>query len=403
MFSKVWTNSDEFAYVIFETMNDRGLSLTQIEMIRSYLLSCIDLSDRDNAMILFDNIVKKLVNVKTTSKYKAEFDFFKIYLRGHYANDLSQGKNSKSDFTRIGNEFHRWVRDNSKLIGLNVSKDYLIFVKKFEYFASVYIKINELIGYRDCKKYLYLIVNHDYGFTLQNALILSSIAYLDDDETVVEKIKIVSKYLTKVLSWRVWNHYMISQSAMEAPIYELCKSIREKSIEEIKIILSNEPIELPRLDNTPTLNQQNGNKLRVLLSLITEIVACNSGESDYMLNKKDIEVEHIWSNHFDKHKEDVSNESEFINLRNNIGGLLVLPKSFYAAYGADDYSSKVVQYFGQNILAQSLNNQKYYKNPGFVAFVQNSEINFKSYDEFKSEAILERANLYRNILKWNWK
>ena len=36
MVSRVKTNSDDFAYVIFETMNDRGLSLTQIQMLRSY-------------------------------------------------------------------------------------------------------------------------------------------------------------------------------------------------------------------------------------------------------------------------------------------------------------------------------------------------------------------------------
>ena len=230
MFSKVWTNSDEFAYVIFETMNDRGLSLTQIEMLRSYLLANINNEDRDSAMQIFDDVVRKLVNIKLTSKSKAEFEFFKMYFRGHFARDFSQAKNSKSDFVRIGKEFHRWVRDNNEMLALNNSSDYLEFIKRIKYFAEIYQKINDYTQERNTKDYLYLIVNSDYGFTLQPAVILASIAYKDDETTVDKKIKIVSKYLTKILTWRVWNHWMISQSALETPMYELCKKIRGKSI-----------------------------------------------------------------------------------------------------------------------------------------------------------------------------
>ena len=60
MFSKVWTNSNEFAYVIFETMNDRGLSLTQVEMLRSFLLANIDESKREAIMKEFDAMTKRL-------------------------------------------------------------------------------------------------------------------------------------------------------------------------------------------------------------------------------------------------------------------------------------------------------------------------------------------------------
>ena len=176
VFSKVWTNSDEFAYVIFETMNDRGLSLTQVEMLRSYLLANIQPTDRNKAMNLFDFVVKRLMNIKLASKSKAEFEFFKIYFRGHYAEDFSQTKDSSSDFVRIGKEFHRWVRDNEILLKLKASEDYVDFLNKISYFAKQYEKINNLIIKRDASNFLYLIVNNDYGFTLQPALILSSIA-----------------------------------------------------------------------------------------------------------------------------------------------------------------------------------------------------------------------------------
>lgn len=403
IFSKVWTNSDDFAYVIFETMNDRGLSLTQVEMLRSYLLANINPQERESAMNEFDDVVKLLINIKLSSKSKAEFEFFKLYFRGHLAEDLSQSKNANSDFVRIGKEFHRWFRDNEKELGLNSSVDFVSFISKIAYFAKVYAKINNLILSRSAKDYLYLIVNNDYSFTLQPALILSSIKYGDSDEVIIEKIKIVSKYLTKVLSWRVWNHWMISQSSLESPIYDLCKQIRNMDIDELNHIFAQNPIELPELENAPTLNQQNRSRLKVIIALITEIVAKESDDSDYMLNKKDIEVEHVWSNHFDEHLDEFSDESEFATARNNIGGLLILPKSFNASYGDCSYSIKVEQYFEQNILAQSLNKKKYINNPSFLRFDETSEIPFKSYDEFNRSAIIERAELYKAILLWNWK
>ncbi len=403
MFSKVWTNSDDFAYVIFETMNDRGLPLTQVEMLRSYLLANIHPEDRDAAMHELDDVIRLLTGIKLNSKSKAEFEFFKMYFRGHLADDLSQSKNSKSDFTLIGKSFHRWVRENSEKLGLLQSSDFRAFISQLSYFARVYAKINNLLVSRNTDEYLYLIVNSDYGFTLQPALILAAIAYNDPDSVVNEKIKIVTKYLTQVLTWRVWNHWMISQSSMEAPIYELCKRIRNLHIEDLNAELASAPIKLPELKNSPTLNQQNRPKIRVLLSLITEIVASNSGTPDYMLNKRDVEVEHIWANHFASHTDEFDAEQEFATVRNNIGDLLVLPKSFNASYGDADYATKLVQYFGQNILAQSLNSNKYQNNPGFISFIEKSRLPFKSYSSFTRTSVSERASLYREILLWNWK
>lgn len=402
VFSKVWTNSDEFAYVIFETMNDRGLSLTQVEMLRSYILSNINEAERKNAMERFDAVVERLSKIKLTSKSKAELEFFKLYLRGHYVNDSLQSKNTNSDFARIGREFHRWVRDNHLLLGLKNSSDFSHFLDKITYFVSIYEKINNLVQQRNTRDYLYLIVNSDYGFTLQPALIMASVCYNDSSDEVNKKIQIVSKYLTKILSWRVWNNTMISQSSMESIIYELCKKVRNLNSQQLSLLFTNNPVELSNLEGAPILNRQNKRRLKVLLALITEIVAKESESPDYMLNKKDIEIEHIWHNHFENFKDVFSNEAEFSNTRNNIGGLLVLPKSFNASYGDNDYKDKLEHYFSQNILAQTLNVKKYQNNPAFLRFVHKSKLPFKSYEVFTKNSIGERAELYKSILLWNW-
>ena len=403
-FSKVWTNNDDFAYMIFETMNDRGMSLTQVEMLRSYLLANIDSGDNDRkkAMKQFDELITELKTIKLLSKSKAEFEFFKILFRTQYTDDTTQG-NAASDFVRIGKEFHRWFKDKSKDIGLNNASDYINFMNRLSYYGKVYKKIFTLIESRDANKYLYLIVNSDYGFTLQPALIMASIAYNDDDDTVVKKIKIVSKYITKVLSWRVWNQNVISQSALEGSVYDLAKQIRGMTLGDLYDKLAQDPISLPDLSNTPSLNQQNKSKIRVLLALITAIVAVGANEPKYMLIDDDIEVEHIWADKFEDHMDEFIDKGEFASRRNVIGDLLLLPKSFNASYGDKPFSEKVVQYMGQNILAQSLNALKYKNNPGFLSFKAKSNLAFKSYSEFKNQSITERTNLYRGILLYNWK
>lgn len=408
MFSKVWTNSDEFAYVIFETMNDRGLSLTQVEMLRSYLLANIERGTaRDSAMKKYDSIVRALSDINLGSKSKAEFEFFKVLLRSHYASGSMSAKTGDSDFARIGKEFHRWVQNNATNIGLVSSTDFQAFIDRLKFFADIYVKIHRIIEQKNTDDYLYIVVNSDYNFTLQPAPILAAIRYGDDEETIEKKIRIVSKYLTKVLTWRVWGHWAISQSSMESQVYELCAKIRDKDIDSIEEILSSEPITTPNIDdNIPTLNHQNISRLRVLITLITEIVSRKTRGSNYLLGKKEpVEVEHIWANHFDQHTDEFSNEQDFQNARNSIGDLLVLPKRPNGSYGDLPYEDKVVRYIKENILAQSLNEDAYGTRSGisgFLEYIEKTGLSFKPYKQFSKNAIDERGSLYREILKSNW-
>lgn len=403
VFSKVWTDNDDFAYVIFETMNDRGLSLTQEEMLRSYVLANINEGQRPRAISIFDNIMSRLLTIKLSSKSKAESEFFRIYFRSHLAEDLSQSEGQNSDFTKIGKDFHRWIMENEIRLGLTSSDKFVEFVEHLDYFSKVYEKINQLLQARNAKQYLYLIVNSDYHFTLQTPAILASIRYGDNDDVIEQKIAAVTKYITKVITYRTWNHWMISQSAMESPIYQFAKEIRGKDVNKIKEIMAKDPLNPPSIDNmSPILNQQIKNRLKVMISLITSIVGRESGEFAYMLNKDNIEVEHIWSNHFEQHLDEFQNEADFANARNSIGDLLVLPKSFNTSYGDLPFETKVHQYFSQNILAQSLCEEKYKNAPGFNSFVSSSGLPFTPYEHFKKDSIAQRADLYRKILEWDF-
>ena len=114
------------------------------------------------------------------------------------------------------------------------------------------------------------------------------------------------------------------------------------------------------------------------------------------------EVEHIWADHPERHTDEFAHEADFARHRNRIGDLLLLPKQFNASYNDDPYEKKLPHYYGQNLLAASLNPLSYEKNPGFIAFIKSSGLAFKPYEEFKAADVIERGDLYRDIAKQVW-
>ena len=120
--------SEENAYTIFETMNDRGLNLTPSEMLKGYLLSKIT----DNTLRTKANETwkEKILAFHEYSK-EEDLEFFKIWLRGKYAESIRQGSKGavNEDFEKVGTRFHTWVKDNQSLLGIGSSKQSFNFIK----------------------------------------------------------------------------------------------------------------------------------------------------------------------------------------------------------------------------------------------------------------------------------
>ena len=89
-------------------------------------------------------------------------------------------------------------------------------------------------------------------------------------------------------------------------------------------------------------------------------------------------------------------------MRNRIGGLLLLPKSFNASYGDFTYEEKLPHYHGQNLLARSLHPTCYENNPGFLRFIQETALPFKPMTSFKSNEMKERSELYLKLAEHIW-
>ena len=92
--------NDDDAYTIFETMNDRGLSLSPTDMLKGYLLANItDESKRTTAAQTWKVCVQELAEINNDEAA----DFLKAWLRSQYASSIRERKKhaKPQDFDRL--------------------------------------------------------------------------------------------------------------------------------------------------------------------------------------------------------------------------------------------------------------------------------------------------------------
>lgn len=400
--------SDDDAYTIFETMNDRGLSLSPTDMLKGYLLANIHELKRSSA----SNRWRERIRDLNEAGKEVEPDCFKAWLRSQYATKIRERKKGArpEDFDRIGTEFHRWVRDASERIGLNTSDDFFRFIDRdFDFYSRQYLRLMEasqaLVPGLECVLY-----NAQHGFTLQYMLLLAPLKPDDSQPTVERKLALVARYLDILLAWRLWNFRSIAYSTMQYAMFLVMRDIRgldpgllagklhDSLLKETETFASNDRLRV---------HQQNRYALHRLLARLTDFVETRSGLPSHYLDyvsegKGRYEVEHIWADHPERHSEEFAHPADFAEYRNRIGGLLLLPKSFNASYGDLAYEEKLPHYNTQNLLARSLHPQCYEHNPGFLRFIQESGLPFKAHDEFKKADLETRSQLYRQLAEQIW-
>lgn len=403
--------SDNDAYTIFETMNDRGLSLTPTEMLKGYLLA--NISNIESRNSTSKNWTDRVNCLRTIGK-EEDADAIKSWLRSQYAKtirDQSKGA-APGDFDLIASEFHRWVRDNEDVIGLSRSEDYARLINRnFEFYIHWYEKIrNATMELKPGLEEIYY--NAQLNFSLQYPVLLAPLRIEDSNDTIMKKLAIVSSYIDIMLARRIWNFKSISYSNRQYNMYILIiLKIRNKSIEELSEFLTKQLEAEEEVFSSQSRfhwHGQNGRYIHWLLARMTDYVEVNSGNTSKYVElsqrsgKNSYQIEHIWANHFDRHATEFDHAADFEEYRNRIGGLLLLPKSFNNSFGDMEYSEKREHYFGQNLLAASLCDQAYNHNPGFIRFVENSGLAFEPHSEFKKTDLDERQKLYLSLAEKVW-
>lgn len=402
--------SDDDAYTIFETMNDRGLSLTPTEMLKGYLLANIT---EGGKRLAANELWKERLQALADAGKDTEADFFKTWLRSQYATKIRERQKGAKpeDFDRIGTEFHRWLRNASEALGLRRSSEFHAFIKTdFDFYSRQYLRLmqasRELVPGLEHVRY-----NADQGFTLQYLLLLAPLRPADSDATINQKLGLVGRYTDIVLARRIWNFRSIAYSTMQYAMFLVMRDIRGLEPDALALKLHDSLAQESQTfasNDRLRLHSQNRYYLHRLLARFTDYVEVQSGYPSHYAEyvsetgRNRYEVEHIWADHPERHTDEFSHPADFAEYRNRIGGLLLLPKSFNASYGDLTYGEKSPHYVGQNLLAKSLHPQCYKHNPGFLRFVEVSGLPFRPHPEFKKSDLEARTALFQQIAEKLW-
>jgi hypothetical protein len=145
-----------------------------------------------------------------------------------------------------------------------------------------------------------------------------------------------------------------------------------------------------------------------ILSRMTDFIETESGLSSNFYNyvnrdlKNPFDIEHIICDHHDRFLMEYPAKETFDRHRNKFGGLLLLPMDKNRSLNDLTFDRKLPIYFGENLLAKSLNSDCYQNNPQFKRFLENENLKFKSYTNFDKTALLERQELYEALVKKIW-
>ncbi len=397
------------AYMIFETVNDRGLSLTPADMLRGYLLSNIEEPElRDESSRVWDEQSQALKQLGQ----EMESNVIKAWLRCQYAN---HGR----DFDRIGSEFHRWVRDSESNLQLCSGSDFAYFIESDFAFYSRWYRRLQAAG-KELQPKLESVFYVTQNITFHYPFLLAPLRVEDSEEECIRKIQIVATYIDILICRRIWNLLPITQRLLVDPMFPLIPAIRGKSSSELRDILYGQfdaqnqskipGPEIPAFDRNSLFSLQGNNlkKVHFILARMIDYIEVQSGKSsrypEYVKStgNNSYEIEHIWANHPEHHLDEFPHEYEFDAYRNRIGGLLLLPKKNNASYGDLPYEGKRKHYIKENLLALSLHEIAYENNPGFKQFIEKSGLSFKSHSKFKKADLDARQKLYLQLAKRIW-
>ena len=430
-FVEVTASADTDAYAIFETMNDRGLSLTPVDMLKSYLLSRID--DRQVRAEVNQTWKRVVAELRKLDDH-APAGAIKCWLRSQYMERSGAAEAAESDRDRIDSEFHHWVRENLDRLGLTGASDVRTFIERdFTFYARWYKEIrtasenwtpglesvfrNELSALRD-----------------RDDLYLAPLAPDEDRKTSHRKVRTQAAFVEFLVARRVWHGWNHNYDAMYARIERLIVDVRRRtSAATVDRFARFEGLGWDFTCGTPPVDDEcydferywpgasaaGGRRRGVhrFLARLTEFIEVESGLpsrfTEYVRTGRDgYDVEHLWAKeHWNRYRDDFEQRDDFHWCRNSIAGLVLLPHTVNVQLSDKPYARKREAYGKhrhrdpqrrpENLLARSLAIEPA-EEPGFHRFVQRSGLPFRRHAEFRLDDLRARGRLYGQLAKQIW-
>lgn len=418
---EISTENDNYAYAIFETMNDRGKPLSPVDMLKAYLLAPIeDTETRKKANATWKNEVLELISWGGTHEPERDANCIKAWLRAQYAETIRDRKAGATDkdWELIGTAFHRWVRDHSDQLTLGkADTNAALMTTSFPFFARAYQRILEA-GRQYTPGLAAVYYNAHNDFTWQSTVLLAPLVETDDADTVRRKLAVTATYLDIWLMRRAVNYIRVGYSSVSYAMFLLCRDIRRKSVPELVDILRDKLAkDDTTLSGSPTkgrsgldglaLNQWSRRYIFHLLARLTAATEAGAGRTDSFDKlvdrsvKNPFDIEHIWPADF-KLSSGFQSEQDFDEWRNHVASLVLLPQDVNRSLQDKLYADKRGHYAKQNFYAASLDDGVYQHQPQFQQFATARQLPFKAYATFTKAEQLERRELIAKLADLVW-
>jgi hypothetical protein len=400
MIVEISTGDGRLALEIFETMNDRGLRLTNLDMLKSFLLGQVDEDDRDTVNRVWRQRLTDLSDIESN----AQSSFVKSWLRAKY----SRGAD---DDEGIGSAFDKWVRKSAQRLDLGrpaTARDFV--VRDMNYLADRYRQL--LLATKTLTRSLAPVYYNAFNsVTLQLPLILATLDTNDEDEEFRRKATLAAGYLDILVARSMVNGHDFSYNTLEHRLFGLARDLRGMDSSALAVRLGEEVAAIPDTFDAVTsyaLRPRNRSHVKYLLARMAAWLdgQCRTGHdfahyTRMVSDQQPYEIEHVWADKFE-YQPNVPRR-RFSDLRNRFGALLLLPKDINASFSDKPYARKLPKYMGQHLLTRSLHPDCYENNPSFRKTIESHGLPFRPFpDGFDQAAIENRQELYRRLCEIIW-
>ncbi|WP_176158881.1 DUF262 domain-containing protein [Burkholderia multivorans] len=406
------------AHRVFVTMNDRGLRLGPIDLLKGQILSKIHLPADSQAC--HESWVNSVNQLRALG---AEEDslFFRTLFRAKWAETI-RGKakgDAPGDFDNIGDAYHRWFEDNVGRLGIANGDDYVRFAKQD---IPKYVEIYSFIKKAEATPlpgFEAIYFNAVRKFSFQSMILMAAISVYDIAKDWKEKIVLVAKLADVLLTSRTIEHKENNYENLRDIAFALAKVVRGKNPADLEIYVKAEwPkyfAHIAKLSNLSYVNSDKSDLLFLLARVASylEDQLSMKNKTGFVTfwkrdrNQKTFDIEHIFKKDFDvaalPATHGFADNKEYTEQRNLIGALILLPRSRNRSLQDKAYKEKLVPYATENVLAQTLCAGFYDSNPDLARFLAaNPTVGFESVADFEKSHIARRAAAYTALAEKIW-
>ncbi|HGP1154449.1 DUF262 domain-containing protein [Pseudomonas aeruginosa] len=412
---------EQDGHKVFVTMNDRGLKLSPIDLLKGFLLSSISTNEDNKASHASWNAsINKLKQLGSDE----DSNFFKTWLRSKFAN-TSRGKkrgDAPGDFELVGDSYHRWVIDNKERLDLKNSDDYTnLLTGTLPFYVDLYCKI-KTHERQYSESFPHVFYNGARDLTLQSMLIMSASKSSDTSSEINKKIRSISYFLDYLAVIRALNGKENTYDNIRDLVFEITKEIRDLDSNTLKQKLAaridSEKDRVSAIKNASYHQMKRQDLLHVLARigefLEKSLELTNKVGFEVYVNRsrdsKTFDIEHLIPYDIAAVNAELAKAggipfdgaADFYSYRNNIGALILLPRGRNRSMKAMPYKEKLQRYSNENVLAQTLCNTFYLNQPNLDRFKAETNIELSHIDFMDAESITKRAAAYLSIAEKIW-